>query len=255
MTQTQLSPDVREPPKGMSKSMQTMLDDMNSKELQTVTKYIAVREAQLRLKAVNRDLDFDPSKLSHLSVRYIDENANEHGGYHEAIVELDNETRLMLTWSIERWQKHGQQRTRHDWTIHTWSSSQDCHSRDSINGSIIETKNKAKQQWFCAMHFNDCFEFEYEYETYPPLTAWRQKQSQVKEKSNKTKNNGNGNKVKAEDSEAEPMDEDIEVGEKEEEKQEEESDVSKDHALILWLFEVFQVSRVDLLVECYEHYY
>ena len=56
-----------------------------------------------------------------------------------------------------------------------------------------------------------------------------------------------------EDSEAEPMDEDIEVGEKEEEKQEEESEESKDHALILWLFEVFEDRREDLLDTCLEH--
>ena len=194
-TQTQLSPAVSEPPKDMSKSVQAMLDGLEPKELRAAAKYIAVREAQQRLEANERN-SYPPtlSTLSRLSVRYIYEGANEDGGCHRAIVKLDNETCLLLTWSIERWEKHSQQRTRYDWTIRTWSSSQDY---DAINPSIVYAKREEGEVWFRAMHFDDCFEFEYEYETYPPLTAWRQKQSQVKEKSNKTKNNGNGNKVKA----------------------------------------------------------
>ena len=237
------------PPKYMSKSVQTMLDGMKPEELQAVAKYIAVREAQQRLEA-NEDDSYPPtlsSTVSRLSVRYIDENVNMDGGSHNAIVEIGR-TRLLLAWSTERWYDYARQHTRHDWTIRTWSSN---HKYDSLTSSIIDTKGKEGELWFCAKHFNDHLEFEYGHDVYPPLTQWRQKQSQTQAKSSKERNNDNGKKVKEE--ETEPMEEDIEDAGKEEEEEEDDHVWLKDHALIVWLFKVFEGSRVDLLDECFEH--
>ena len=251
-TQTQLSPAVREPPKYMNKSMQTMLDGMKPEELQTVAKYIAARQAQQRLE-VSEDDSYPPtlsSTLSRLLVRWIDESVEMDVGHRDAIVEI-GQTRLLVTWFTERRLKHGIQHTQHTWTINTWSSSEDC---DSIDLEFLYDTCQEGEQWFRAIRYDNDFGSKCEYKTSPSLTKWHQKQSQAKAKSSKARNNGNGKKVKVEDSEAEPMEEDIEEGEQEEEEEEEdEIDKSKDHALIVWLFKVFEESCEDLLDECFQY--